>query len=57
LDVMIEEERDHRTGLLTGLTDNYLKVMVDAGDSYQGELVSVKLVDTEDNYLIGSIEE
>jgi len=57
LDVMIEEERDHRTGLLTGLTDNYLKVMVDAEDSYQGELVPVKLVDTEENYLIGSIEE
>lgn len=42
-DVVIEEKRDSETGLLTGMTDNYLRVLIDDNDSYQGKLVKVKL--------------
>lgn len=57
LDVLLEEERDHQTDLLTGLTDNYLRVKVDDQDRYKGQLVDVNLVDTKDDYLVGEIIE
>lgn len=56
LDVLLEEERDRRTGLLTGLTDNYLKVMVAAADNYKGELIDVNLVEMKEDYLVGKIK-
>ncbi|MBM7623147.1 tRNA (N(6)-L-threonylcarbamoyladenosine(37)-C(2))-methylthiotransferase MtaB [Sporohalobacter salinus] len=56
LDVLVEEERDGRTDLLTGLTDNYLRVMIDDNDQYQEELVDVKLKELREDYLIGEIK-
>jgi threonylcarbamoyladenosine tRNA methylthiotransferase MtaB len=46
--VLIEEERDHNTGMLTGYTDNYLKVLTQGSDKYQNRLVEVKLKKTID---------
>ena len=52
--VLLEDRRDNQTGLLTGLTDNYLRVLVDAPDEWQGELVTVKLK-AENNNLYGEL--
>lgn len=55
LDVLIEEERDGSTGLLTGLTDNYLRVMIDDQDQYRKELIEVELNKLQEDYLFGKI--
>ncbi|SJZ96431.1 tRNA (N(6)-L-threonylcarbamoyladenosine(37)-C(2))-methylthiotransferase MtaB [Selenihalanaerobacter shriftii] len=55
LDVLLEDERNHQTNLLTGLTDNYLRVMVDENDKYEGQLVDVGLIREAEDYLIGEI--
>ncbi len=47
-DVLIEEERDHNTGMLTGYTGNYLKVLTQGSDKYKNKLVNVKLKNTID---------
>lgn len=48
-EAIIEERRDQETGLLTGMTDNYIRVLIDDDDSYQGRLVKVELTATH-NY-------
>ena len=48
-DVLIEEERDHNTGLLTGYTDNYLKVLAVGNDSAMNKLKKIKLTQSEDH--------
>jgi threonylcarbamoyladenosine tRNA methylthiotransferase MtaB len=45
-EVLIEEDRDHNTGMLTGYTDNYLKVLTQGNDKLKNELVNVKLKNT-----------
>ncbi|MCK8826974.1 tRNA (N(6)-L-threonylcarbamoyladenosine(37)-C(2))-methylthiotransferase MtaB [Natroniella acetigena] len=55
LKVLLEESPDYKTGLLTGLTDNYLRVFVDGTDDLAGQLVEVKLKEKEGR-LIGSLE-
>ncbi|GAB6138340.1 tRNA (N(6)-L-threonylcarbamoyladenosine(37)-C(2))-methylthiotransferase MtaB [Halanaerobaculum tunisiense] len=55
LQVLLEEQRDGRSGYLTGFTDNYLKVLVDGPDELAGELVEVKLVEKEGK-LFGKLE-
>ena len=49
-EVLIEEVRDHQTDLLTGYTDNYLKVLIDGPDSLKNELVKVELEKSIDPY-------
>ena len=49
-EVLIEEVRDHSSDLLTGYTDNYLKVLVDGPDNLKNELVKVKLEKSIDPY-------
>ncbi|OCL25222.1 tRNA (N(6)-L-threonylcarbamoyladenosine(37)-C(2))-methylthiotransferase MtaB [Orenia metallireducens] len=55
IDVLLEEVRDSQTGMLTGLTDNYLRVLVDGSDDLLGKLVEVKLMEKEGE-LIGCLE-
>ena len=37
--MIVEENRDHRANLLTGMTDNYLRVLLNEDSSYIGKLV------------------
>ncbi|MCK8815922.1 tRNA (N(6)-L-threonylcarbamoyladenosine(37)-C(2))-methylthiotransferase MtaB [Natroniella sulfidigena] len=55
LKALLEESRDYKTGLLTGLTDNYLRVFVDGADDLAGQLVEVK-IRGEAGRIIGSLE-
>ena len=51
-EVLVEEVRDHKTDLLTGYTDNYLKVLVEGSDEIKNQLVKVKLEESVDPYHI-----
>ncbi len=42
-EALFESRRDRESGLLTGLTRNYIRVFADAPDSFAGRLASVKL--------------
>lgn len=44
-EVIIEKKRDKKSGLLKGVTKNYINVLIDADDSYKDKLVKVKLTD------------
>jgi len=41
--VIFEKSRDKQTGLLKGLTENYIQVLLDGDDSLMGEMVKVRL--------------
>ena len=49
-EVLIEEVRDHKTNLLTGYTDNYLKVLLAGSDELKNQLVKVRLEESVDPY-------
>ena len=49
-EVLVEEVRDHKTDLLTGYTDNYLKVLFEGSDDLKNKLVKVKLKESLDAY-------
>ena len=49
-EVLIEEVRDHKTDLLTGYTDNYLKVLLAGSDELKNQLVKVRLEESVDPY-------
>ena len=42
--VVVEEKRDSETGMLTGVTDNYLQVLIDDNDKYKNKLKKVKIL-------------
>lgn len=46
--VVIEDSRDHKTGLLKGVTDNYIHLLIDGSDSYKNKLIDVKVSDSHD---------
>lgn len=55
-EVLLEERRDKQTNLLTGLTDNYLRVLAAGEDKLKGELVEVELR-AENDKLFGELVE
>jgi threonylcarbamoyladenosine tRNA methylthiotransferase MtaB len=55
LDVLIENRRDRKTGKLTGLSDNYIRVILDEDDSLKNNIISVQISKREDNKLWGDI--
>lgn len=42
-EVIIEKKRDKKSGLLKGVTKNYINVLINADDSFKDKLVNVKL--------------
>ena len=42
-EVIVEKQRDKKSGLLKGVTKNYINVLIDADDTYKDKLVKVKL--------------
>lgn len=57
LDVLVETKRDRRTGLLTGYSDNYIKVMFEGPDSLARQIVPVKIKDINLIYSFGAYGE
>ncbi|MBQ4077650.1 tRNA (N(6)-L-threonylcarbamoyladenosine(37)-C(2))-methylthiotransferase MtaB [bacterium] len=42
-EVIIEKQRDKKSGLLKGVTKNYINVLIDANDNYKDKLVKINL--------------
>jgi threonylcarbamoyladenosine tRNA methylthiotransferase MtaB len=53
--VLAEGRRDKRTGLLTGYTDTYVKVLFDGPDAMINELVKVKIAKVSSDSTIGRL--
>lgn len=57
LEILVESTRHPATGLLKGVSSNYIPVLIDADDDQINKLVTVGLTDQIDNALIGTIIE
>jgi threonylcarbamoyladenosine tRNA methylthiotransferase MtaB len=55
IEVLVESSRHAATGLLKGLSSNYIPVLIEAGDDQMNKLVTVKLTDPIGNALRGTI--
>jgi threonylcarbamoyladenosine tRNA methylthiotransferase MtaB len=55
LDVLIETTRHRPTGLLKGLSSNYIPILIDANDDYKNKLVAVRAQKLMDGTLLGTI--
>ena len=53
LDVLIEQKRDKKTDKLTGLSGNYIRVLLDGEDSLKNKIIPVLILQREGNVLIG----
>lgn len=51
--VLVETKRDRKTGYLTGLTSQYLRVILPGDDSLFNQFISVKINHIKDNVLVG----
>ena len=55
--VLIETKRDSSTGLLKGISSNYLPVLIDGPDDLRNKIVEVKIEKLEGGQLFGRISE
>jgi threonylcarbamoyladenosine tRNA methylthiotransferase MtaB len=55
VEILVESTRHATTGLLKGVSSNYMPVLIDADDDQINKLVTVKLTDQIDIALTGSI--
>ncbi len=55
LDVLIETTRHRPTGLLKGLSSNYIPILIDADDDYKNKLKAVRAQKFTDDILLGTI--
>lgn len=56
LPVLFETRRDRQTGLLTGLTSNYIRVLAEGSDEFMNRIANVKLERVQERKAIGRIE-
>ncbi len=52
VDVLVEGEKDN---LLTGLTNNYMRVRFEAGSDIIGKIVPVKLLELKQDFILGKL--
>lgn len=57
LEILVESTRHPATGLLKGVSSNYIPVLIDADDDQINKLVTVRLTHQIDNALMGRIDE
>ena len=55
LEILVESTRHPATGLLKGVSSNYIPVLIDAADDQINKLVTVGLTHQIDNALMGTI--
>jgi threonylcarbamoyladenosine tRNA methylthiotransferase MtaB len=56
LPVLFEGRRDRKTGLLTGLSDNYIRIMAEGEDAWMGRIIDVRLKGVVNGQMRGRIE-
>lgn len=57
LEVLFEENSKDDMGFMEGYTTNYIRVKAKGEDSIRGKILPVKIIDIEEDILIGKIEE
>jgi len=55
LEIVVESTRHPATGLIKGVSSNYIPVLIDADDECINKLLSVRITDQIDNALVGTI--
>ena len=55
--ILVESKRDGSSGLLKGISSNYLPVLVDGDDELQNKIVEVYIEKLEGNKLFGRISD
>lgn len=55
LRVLVEDKRDPETGLLTGYTDNYIRVLLEGEEELRNKLVRVRLTKIKDGLAMGKV--
>ena len=55
VDLLIETQRDRKTGLLKGISSNYLPVFLEGGDDQKNQMVDVKIEKFAGNQLFGKL--
>jgi len=55
LTVLTEQRRDEETGLLTGLSDNYIRVLADGPDERMNDLLPVKIYRVDEEMTWGKL--
>ncbi len=55
LEILVESTRHAPTGLLKGISSNYIPVLIDADDQQMNKLVTVQLTHMMDSFLKGTI--
>jgi len=55
LEALIELSRDKGTGLLKGLTDNFIPVLVEGSDEFKNKIIKVKIKKVENNKTFGEL--
>ena len=53
LEVLVEKTRDKKTGKLIGLSDNYIRVLLNGQDSLANNIIPVRIVKREGKFLLG----
>ena len=56
LPVLFEGRRDRKTGLLTGLSDNYIRIAAEGEDAWMGRIVDVQVKGAVNGQMRGCIE-
>ncbi len=55
-EILIEEKKDEKSGLLKGISSNYLSVLVDGDESIRNRIIKVHIVKSCDNHATGQTE-
>ena len=53
-EILVEDSRDSNSNLLSGFTDNYLRVLVDVPDSAVNQILQVKLTSLHNDFIYGT---
>jgi len=56
LEVLYEEEVDEKSNFYEGLTDNYIRVIAEAAYDIKGRIISTRLEDIKEDFMIGNLE-
>ena len=53
MEILVEGNRDKKTGRLIGLTDNYIRILMEGDDGLKNKILQVKVVKREGKFLVG----
>lgn len=56
LEVLYEEKVDEKSNFYEGLTDNYIRVIAEAAYDIKGRIISTRLEDIKEDFMIGNLE-